>query len=65
MKNNKLEASEKKYIKAVIEMYKFKNYDLYDERFNILDISRKISNDLDTRNDFGLIIIDEYIRTLI
>ena len=44
-------------------MYKFKNYDLEYERFGLLEVTRKINEDLEL-SDMGMYLIDKYVREL-
>ncbi len=51
----------KSFAKSFIKIYKYKNYYLDNERFNILDITREI-NKIADMNGENLIELDEFIR---
>lgn len=51
----------KSFAKSFIKIYRYKNYYLDNERFNILDITREINKTVDL-NDENLMELDEFIR---
>lgn len=51
----------KSFAKSFIKFYKFKNYYLDNERFNILDITREINKTAEL-NDYEMMELDDFIR---
>ncbi|EXG87816.1 hypothetical protein K413DRAFT_4717 [Clostridium sp. ASBs410] len=51
----------KSFAKSFIKIYKYKNYYLDNEKFNVLDITREINRTLEL-NDQDFFELDEFIR---